>query len=63
MPTMKTGKLEISYEQGGPAGGPALLLLHGWPDDATTWNEVYPSLNDAGFRTIMPMARGFGATR
>jgi pimeloyl-ACP methyl ester carboxylesterase len=38
-------------------------LLPGWPDDATTWNEVYPSLNDAGFRTIVPMARGFGATR
>jgi len=61
--TAKTSKLEIAYFEAGPADGPALLLLHGWPDDGTTWDEVSPALNEAGFRTIAPMARGFGATR
>jgi len=63
MPTIRTAKLEISFEEAGPPDGPALLLLHGWPDDATTWDGVSPSLNTAGFRTIAPMLRGFGATR
>jgi pimeloyl-ACP methyl ester carboxylesterase len=38
-------------------------LLHGWPDDATTWAQVAGSLNKAGFQTIAPMHRGFGRTR
>ena len=37
--------------------------MHGWPDDATTWDGIYPSLNAAGFRTLAPTLRGFGATR
>jgi pimeloyl-ACP methyl ester carboxylesterase len=40
-----------------------VLLLHGWPDDATTWSQVAAQLNNAGFRTIAPMHRGFGRTR
>jgi pimeloyl-ACP methyl ester carboxylesterase len=63
MPAIKTSKLEISYQEAGRADGPTSLLLHGWPDDATTWDGVYPSLNASGFRTIAPMLRGCGATR
>ena len=40
-----------------------VLLLHGWPDDATTWDDVAPVLREAGLRTIAPTTRGFGATR
>ncbi len=29
-----------------------VLLLHGWPDDSSTWNAIIPTLNDAGLRTI-----------
>jgi pimeloyl-ACP methyl ester carboxylesterase len=63
MPSVKTSRLEIAYSEAGPAAGPVLLLLHGWPDDATTWDRVVPSLNAGGFRTIAPTVRGFGATR
>ena len=63
MPSVKTAKLEISYLEAGPADGPVLLLLHGWPDDASTWDDISPSLNAIGYRTIAPFARGFGATR
>lgn len=54
--------LELSYEDTGPRNGPVLLLLHGWPDDATTWADVAPRLNEAGFRTVIPTLRGFGAS-
>jgi pimeloyl-ACP methyl ester carboxylesterase len=39
-----------------------VLLLHGWPDDATTFADVAPSLQAAGFRTFAPWLRGFGKT-
>ena len=63
MPSISTPRLEISYLEAGPPAGPVLLLLHGWPDDATTWERVSPALNAAGFRTLAPMLRGVGATR
>ncbi len=63
MPTVRTDELEIAYRDDGPRDGPALLLLHGWPDDATTWDRIIPALNGAGLRTVTPFLRGFGPTR
>ena len=63
MPTLTTKTLDIAYKDGGPSDGPVVLLLHGWPDDATTWDDVAPALHDAGLRTLAPMLRGFGGTR
>lgn len=63
MPVMSTEALAISYRDDGPGDGRVILLLHGWPDDATTWDAVTPPLNAAGFRTIVPTLRGFGETR
>ena len=54
--------LRIAYEDGGPKDGPPVLLLHGWPDDPRTYDAVVPALQAAGFRTIVPYLRGFGAT-
>ncbi|MBV9718679.1 MAG: alpha/beta hydrolase [Candidatus Eremiobacteraeota bacterium] len=39
------------------------LLLHGWPDDATTWNGITPALRSAGITTVAPWLRGCGQTR
>lgn len=63
MPSVTTSKLEIAYEDSGPQDGPVVLLLHGWPDDASSWNTVAARLNGEGFRTLVPTLRGFGATR
>lgn len=63
MATFTTKDLAIAYEDDGPRAGPVVLLLHGWPDDATTWDGVRPALRDAGLRLIVPTLRGFGATR
>lgn len=57
------GALQYHYHVAGPADGPVVLLVHGWPDDASTWDEVAPVLNAAGLRTIVPTLRGFGGTR
>jgi pimeloyl-ACP methyl ester carboxylesterase len=40
--------------------GPAVLLLHGFPDSSKLWHEVAPRLVGAGFRVIAPDLRGFG---
>jgi len=39
-----------------------VVLLHGWPDDVCTYDRVVPALHAAGFRTVAPYLRGFGAT-
>ena len=63
MPSVATDQLEIAYAEGGPADGPPVLLLHGWPDDASTWDKIAGRLNATGFRTLAPSLRGFGETR
>lgn len=60
---IRTAKLDIAYTDTGPADGPPVLLLHGWPDSARAWLGIAPQLNAAGWRTIVPELRGFGATR
>ncbi|TXM74541.1 alpha/beta fold hydrolase [Methylobacterium sp. WL69] len=55
--------MDVNVHVAGPADGPTVLLLHGWPDDATTWATVAGHLNEAGFRTVTPELRGFGGTR
>ncbi|BAU86859.1 haloalkane dehalogenase [Streptomyces laurentii] len=42
--------------------GPAVLLVHGFPDSHRLWRHQIPVLNAAGFRTIAPTLRGFGAS-
>ena len=63
MPIAATEMLDIAYSDTGPREGPVVLLIHGWPDDASTWDAIVPTLNDAGLRTIVPTLRGFGDTR
>ena len=63
MPNTMVGDLDIAYALAGLEGAPAALLLHGWPDDASTWDRVVEKLTTAGFRSVVPMLRGFGGTR
>src|SRR5215475_14164135 len=57
------GVLNVSYVEMGPANGPAVLLLHGWPYDIYSFVDVAPMLASAGYRVIVPYVRGYGATR
>ena len=42
--TVRTPKLEIAYQETGPADGPPVILLHGWPSDPHDWDGVAPPL-------------------
>ncbi|SEU17078.1 alpha/beta fold hydrolase [Variovorax sp. OV084] len=57
------GVLNIAYYEAGPADGPAVVLLHGFPYDIEAYAEVAPMLAAAGCRVIVPYLRGFGPTR
>lgn len=63
MKTITTGLLEVGYLQAGPDDGTPIILAHGFPDDALTWNEVTMALAEKGFRTYAPYQRGFGPTK
>jgi pimeloyl-ACP methyl ester carboxylesterase len=57
------GVLDVGYAEAGPADGPAVILLHGWPYDIHSYVDVAPLLASAGYRVIVPYQRGFGTTR
>lgn len=57
------GDLSVGYAEAGPADGPAVLLLHGWPYDIHSYAEVTPVLAAEGYRVIVPYLRGYGTTR
>jgi pimeloyl-ACP methyl ester carboxylesterase len=61
--TVETPTLTIACESSGPEDGYPVVLLHGWPDDTRTWDQILPALHAARFRTMVPYLRGFGATR
>ena len=60
---VRTKLLEVSYAESGPADGPPVVLLHGWPYDIHAFDEVTPILAAAGYRVIAPYLRGYGPTR
>jgi len=57
------GLLNVGYVDTGPADGPAVLLLHGWPYDIHSYADVVPLLAADGYRVTVPYLRGFGTTR
>jgi pimeloyl-ACP methyl ester carboxylesterase len=59
---IEAGVLNIGYAEDGPADGPCVILLHGWPYDVHSYVEVAPLLASAGYRVIIPYLRGYGTT-
>jgi len=57
------GPLSVAYAEAGPADGPPVLLLHGWPYDIYSFAEVAPQLAARGYRVLIPYLRGYGPTR
>ncbi|TAJ84717.1 alpha/beta hydrolase [Reyranella sp.] len=56
------GVLKVGYAEAGPANGPVVVLLHGWPYDIHTYVDVAPLLASAGYRVLVPFLRGYGTT-
>ncbi len=56
------GLLNVGYAEAGPADGPAVILLHGWPYDIYSFVDATPVLAAAGYHVIVPYLRGYGTT-
>ena len=63
MKQIDAGVLSVAYAEAGPATGPVVILLHGWPYDIHTYVDVAPLLASAGYRVLVPYLRGYGPTR
>ena len=57
--TVAANGIRVHYLRQGH--GPALVLLHGWPEFCRTWRKVIPPLGEA-FDVVAPDLRGFGET-
>ncbi|WP_336921377.1 alpha/beta fold hydrolase [Aquipuribacter sp. SD81] len=57
-----TSPVEVAVTDAGPESGPAVLLLHGFPDSRRLWRHQVRALADAGHRVVAPDLRGFGDT-
>jgi pimeloyl-ACP methyl ester carboxylesterase len=56
------GVLSVGYAEAGPANGPPVILLHGWPYDIQSYADVTPILAAKGYRVLVPYVRGCGTT-
>ena len=57
------GVLDVAYYEAGPADGPVVILLHGFPYDIHSYVDLAPLLAAQGCRAIVPYLRGYGPTR
>ena len=63
MRQVDAGVLSIAYYEAGPADGPSVMLMHGFPYDIHSYVDVAPQLAAQGCRVIVPYLRGYGPTR
>ena len=61
--SINTTRLSIEYLEWNPDGRYTVVLVHGWPDAARTWNQVAQALATAGYHVLAPSVRGYGGTR
>ena len=54
------GDVELFVVHAGPADGPPIVLLHGFPEFWYAWKGVVAPLTQAGYRVIIPDQRGYG---
>lgn len=53
------GEFEFSVREYGPPDGPAVLLLHGFPQTSRCWDAVAAELAADGYRCLAPDQRGY----
>ena len=57
--SFRRGDLRFDVRDGGPPDGEPVVLLHGFPQDASAWSAVEPLLHAAGLRTLALDQRGY----
>src|ERR1700739_4153613 len=59
--TWTIGEFRFTVDTAGPASGPAVLLLHGFPQTRHMWRHQLRALAATGFRAVAPDQRGYSA--
>ena len=62
METFERNGFHFPVRDTGPADGPVVVLLHGFPQDASSFDRVVPLLHAQGLRTLVPLQRGYAAS-
>lgn len=60
--SVQANGLRFRYLEAGPEDGELVLLLHGYPDGAHSWEHQLPALAAAGYRAVAPWLRGYPPT-
>ncbi|MGE0625684.1 MAG: alpha/beta fold hydrolase [Pseudomonadales bacterium] len=60
--TVQTGAHTIHCREAGPADGPPVIFVHGWPELSLSWRHQLPVLGGLGFRALAPDMRGYGGS-
>jgi soluble epoxide hydrolase / lipid-phosphate phosphatase len=58
--SVTTSRHTTHYLAAGPADGPLIIFVHGWPELSLSWRHQLPVFGDLGFRAIAPDMRGYG---
>ncbi|HWV26816.1 MAG TPA: alpha/beta fold hydrolase [Aeromicrobium sp.] len=56
---VRIGVGALDVRVAGPQDGPAVVLLHGFPQTSRSWGAVVPALAEAGYRVVAPDQRGY----
>jgi pimeloyl-ACP methyl ester carboxylesterase len=59
MDSFRRGDLTFDVRDAGPADGTPVVLLHGFPQDSSSFDRLTPALHSAGLRTLAPDQRGY----
>lgn len=59
---LQVGTHTIAYLEAGPADGPLIVLVHGWPELSLSWRHQLPVLGGLGFHALAPDMRGYGGS-
>jgi pimeloyl-ACP methyl ester carboxylesterase len=62
MDSFRRDGMVFDVRDGGPPDGEPVVLLHGFPQDASAFDRVAPALHGAGLRTLAPDQRGYCAS-
>ena len=60
--TFRSSRHTTHYWQAGPAGGPLMIFLHGWPQIGLVWRAQMEAFASEGWHCIAPDMRGYGGS-
>ncbi|MGV8873276.1 MAG: alpha/beta fold hydrolase [Rhodococcus sp. (in: high G+C Gram-positive bacteria)] len=60
---IRAGVLDVAFERVGDPSGRSVVLLHGFPYDPRSYDDVARLLAESGYDVVVPYLRGFGPTR